>query len=113
MVTDLRRRHEGLRLKHWVNLNSIKLYNSLNVLRGETTINHAEDLRVFRTPDPKLRRRQGAQVTRRLALLHAHGLIAKVSRTHRWQVTPRGRRLITAVLAARSANTEQLVNLAT
>jgi hypothetical protein len=218
VVTDLRRRNEGIRLKHWVNLNSIKLYNSLNVLRGETTINHAEDLRVFRTPetrpdarktwhplrrgvadlhrraelshaaneryltalaaaddrttlaeealkicqplwhqgrryralnplnatdalllqiandgcwlikgfrnrdlrehlfkpttDPNLRRRQAAQVTRRLALLHAHGLITKISRTHRWQVTARGRRLITALLAARSANTEQLVSLA-
>jgi hypothetical protein len=52
-VSDLRRRHEGIRLKHWVNLNSIKLYNCLNVLRGETTINHAEDLRVFRTPETR------------------------------------------------------------
>lgn len=218
VVTDLRRRNEGIRLKHWVNQNSIKLYNSLNVLRGETTINRAEDLRVFRTPetrpearmgwlplrrgvadlhrraqlsraanerylaalaaaddgatlaeealsacqpvwregrryralnplsptdaqllqlvndgrwlikgfrnrdlrehmlkpatDAKVRRRQAAQITRLLALLHAHGLISKVSRTHRWQVTSKGRRLITALLAAGSATTEQLVSLA-
>ena len=35
VVTDLRRRSEGVRLKHWGNDNSIKLYNYLNVLRPE------------------------------------------------------------------------------
>jgi hypothetical protein len=62
--------------------------------------------------EPHPRRRQAAQVTRRLALLHAHGLIVKISRTHRWQVTARGRRLITALLAARAASTDQLISLA-
>ncbi len=218
VVSDLRTRPEGIRLKHWVNLNSLKLYNSFNVLRAETTINHAEDLRVYRTPeskpdapmawhplrrgvadlhrraqlsraanerylsalanasdatalheeaaglcqpvwrqgrryralnplgqsdaqllalvndgrwllkgfrnrdlrrelfkpsqDPKVQRREAAQVTRRLALLHAHGLITKVSRTHRWQVTARGQRWISALLAARAASTDKLMALA-
>jgi hypothetical protein len=218
VVSDLRRRAEGVRLKHWVNQNSIKLYNCLNVLRPETTIHDAEDLRVYRAPEtqptgrlswyplrrgvadlyrraqlsraaneryltalaaandqtalaeeavtacravhregrryralnpfepadaqllevvnrgdwtikgfrnrdlrPRLygvaktkqdQRRQAAKVTRRLALLHAHGLIAKVSRTHRWLVTKKGRRILTALLAARRATTEQLIALA-
>lgn len=218
VLTDLRRRPEGVRLKHWVNHNSIKLYNCLNVLRPETTIHHAEDLRVYRSPEtrpdaPKAwypvrrgiadfyrraeisraaneryltalaaandattlaeeavnvcravrqdgrryralnpfekadaqllelvnrgewalkgfrnrdlrpllygtartdleKRRQAAKVTRRLALLHAHGLIAKVSRTHRWLVTSKGRRILTALLSARRATTEQLIALA-
>lgn len=218
IVTDLRTRSEGVRLKHWVNLNSLKLYNALNVLRSETTINHAEDLRVYRTPESrpeapqawhplrrgvadlhrraelsraanerylsalaaasdtralseeaatlcqpvwregrryralnplnasdarllqvindgrwllkgfrnrdlrhelfgataeaKQRRRHAAQTTRRLALLHAHGLIAKISHTHRWQLTAHGRRLITALLAARAASTDKLITLA-
>jgi hypothetical protein len=51
VVTDWRRGREGVRLKHWVNLNSIKLYNCLNVLRPETTIHDAKDLTVFRTPE--------------------------------------------------------------
>jgi hypothetical protein len=50
VVTDWRRGSEGVRLKHWVNRNSIKLYNCLNVLRPETTIHDAEDLKVFRDP---------------------------------------------------------------
>jgi hypothetical protein len=217
-TTDLRQRSEGMRIKHWVNENSIKLYNCRNVLRPETTIFNPEDLKVFRTaetrPDGKLawfplrrgvadlhrraqicraaneryltalaaasvttslaeeaaavcqparrnqrryralnpfepgdaqllaavnrgewvlkgfrnreirpllfgqakgkeqERSQAAKVSRRLALLHAHGIVAKVSRTHRWQVTKKGRRILTALLAARHANTEKLMSLA-
>jgi len=218
VVTDLRRGPEGVRLKHWVNQNSIKLYNCLNVLRPETTIHEAKDLRVYRTPetrpdaraawyplrrgvadlyrraeisraaneryltalaaasittplaqeaakvcepvrrdqrryralnpfeaadaqllaavnrgewalkgfrnaeirvllfgqarDQTQQRSQAAKVSRRLALLHAHGLIAKVSRTYRWQVTQKGRRILTALLAARQADTDKLMSLA-
>jgi len=218
VISDWRGGREGMRLKHWINDNSIKLYNRLNVLRPETTIHHAEDLKVYRTPetrpnaplawyplrrgvadlyrraqisrtaneryltalaaaslttplaeeaakichplrrdgrryralnpfenadaqllatvnrgewaikgfrnrdirlllfastqDVKKRRSQAAKVSRRLALLHAHGLIAKVSRTYRWQVTDKGRRVLTALLAARQADTDKLMSLA-
>ena len=206
-----------MRLKHWVNQNSIKLYNCLNVLRPETTLHEAKDLKVYRTPetrpdaraawyplrrgvadlyrraeisraaneryltalaaasittplaqeaakvcepvrrdqrryralnpfetadaqllaavnrgewalkgfrnaeirlllfgqakDQKQQRSQAAKVSRRLGLLHAHGLIAKVSRTYRWQVTQKGRRILTALLAARQADTDKLMSL--
>jgi len=39
------------------------------------------------------RRRQAAVVTRQLALLRAHGLIVKVYRTHRYQLSALGRRV--------------------
>jgi hypothetical protein len=64
------------------------------------------------TNDKKQQRSQAAKVSRRLALLHAHGLIAKVSRTYRWQVTKKGHRILTALLAARQADTEKLISLA-
>jgi hypothetical protein len=217
-TTDLRQRSEGMRIKHWVNENSIKLYNCRNVLRPETTIFNPKDLRVFRAPETrpdgkmawfplrrgvadlyrraqicraaneryltalaaasvttplaeeaatvcqpvrrnerryralnpfehadaqllaavnrgewvlkgfrnreirpllfgkakgeKEERSQAAKVSRRLALLHAHGIIVKISRTHRWQVTKKGRRILTALLAARNADTEKLISLA-
>jgi len=66
-----------------------------------------------RCADPRQRRRDMARVSRQLALLRAHGLIRKVSRTHRYMVTASGRRVITALLAALHANTEQLVSFAT
>jgi hypothetical protein len=218
VVTDWRRRSEGARIKHWVNRNSLKLYNALNVLRPETTIHDPEDLKVYRTPetrpdapkawyplrrgvadlyrraqisqaanerylsafaaasvitplaqeaatvcqpvrrderrhralnpfgtadaqllaavnrgewalkgfrnrdlrpllfakpkDQKEGRSQAAKVTRRLALLRAHGLVTKVSHTQRWQVTQKGRHVLTALLAARQADTEKLISLA-
>jgi len=39
-------------------------------------------------------------------------LIAKVPKTHRYVVTDKGRRIITALLAARQASTEKLTALA-
>lgn len=57
-------------------------------------------------------RQLASRVSRQLALLRAHGLLAKVPKTHRYQVTKKGRHLITALLAAAHANTEQLAKLA-
>ena len=46
---------EGKRIKHWVDHNSLKLYTFANVLRPETTINDADEIRVLRPPadDPE------------------------------------------------------------
>jgi hypothetical protein len=46
--SSLKRRQEGVRVKHWVNHNSIKMYDCDRVLRIETTINDPSDFRVFR-----------------------------------------------------------------
>jgi hypothetical protein len=57
-------------------------------------------------------RRRSAAVTRRLTLLRAHGLIQKLPHTHRYQISAKGRRIITALLAACYADVEQLTKLA-
>lgn len=52
VISDYRRRYEGLRVKHWINNNSVKMYNkSGSILRIETTINNTRDFKVFRHPD--------------------------------------------------------------
>ena len=218
VVTDRRQRTEGVRVKHWLNQNSIKFYDKGSVLRNEVTINAPKDFRVwraaenkpegkkqwrvlrrsvadfsrraevsrkatdryltalavvemkttlaeeaaevcravkregqryrglnplgatdaellaavnrgefaingFRNRDIRVRlyganrdkgkeRKQMAAVGRKLRLLRGHGLIAKVSKTHRYVVTAKGRRIITAMLAARQASTEKLTALA-
>jgi hypothetical protein len=217
--SSLKRRPEGLRIKHFVNGNSLKLYDKQgSVLRVETTINHPEEFKVWRarendpeqkkawcelrrgvadlprraqvshaanerylsalavvdenTPlskeaqticqplrkdghsyralnpwsaqdgrlleivnrgefaingfrnrdlrarlfstkgtEQEQKRRVGA-VTRKIRLLRAHGLIRKVSGTHRYLVSEKGRRVITALLTARHADVEQLTALA-
>ena len=58
------------------------------------------------------RRKRSAAVTRKLRLLRTHGLIEKVAKSHRYLVTDQGRKAITALLAARSASTEQLTSSA-
>ena len=216
--TDRRRREPGVRVKHWVDANSLKLYDKGSVLRSEVTINEPKAFKVYRTAEgqrqgPKawrgLRRtvadlprraqvsraasdrhlaalasvdtdtpleetlhdlcrpvtRHGkryralrvfdpvdhailaalnradwvlqgvrnadlqailrehlsadlsskqlsARVGRFLRLLRAHGLIAKVARTHRYQVTAKARTAITALLAAAKASTPALTRLA-
>ena len=44
-VTDF---NDGIRIRHWVDKNSVKLYNEQNVLRVETTINNPGKFIVFR-----------------------------------------------------------------
>jgi hypothetical protein len=217
--TELKHRPEGLRLKHYVRGNSVKLYDKHGqVLRVESTLTRPEDFRVYRAPEgrpqakkrwmplrksvadaprraqvcaaandrylaalaavpvttpageltrpvcrpvtkkgrrhralnpwsepdaPLLRelargewaltgfrnrdlraalyretkdvaerQRQAGRVTRLLALLRAHGLVRKVTGTHRYQLTAKGRTIVTALLAAQQASVEQLLKLA-
>jgi hypothetical protein len=220
VTTDLRSRPEGMRIKHRLNRNSIKMYDKQgSVLRVETSIYDARDLRVYRPSesdpqgpkawrimrkavadahrlaqfcqaandrylesmatvedktvlgdltdklcrptrwkgrrvralnplsvedaalleavnrgeftiqgvrnrelravlygqaptDKRELRRQSAAVTRKLGLLRAHGLVRKVSKTHRYQVSTAGRIAITALLSARAADTASLINAA-
>jgi hypothetical protein len=58
--------------------------------------------------DAKERARQSAKITRLLAILKAHGLIQKVQKTHRYQLTAYGRRVTPLLLSAHAANAEQL-----
>ena len=216
VVSDLKQRPEGIRVKHRVAGNSIKMYDKQgSVLRVETTINDPHDFKVYRskegapeeakswlvlrkgvadvhrraevsqaaneryldslaavdetTPLAKLasplckrtrfrgrsvralnplattdaelletvnlgefaingfrnrdlqarlyssqartaadRRRRSAKTSRQLRMLRAHGLIKKVTKTHRYQLTDYGRSAITALLAARQADTTKL-----
>lgn len=88
------------------------------VNRGEFTITgfRNRDLRehLFTTSpaDEKQARSQTAKVTRLIRMLRAHGLVHKVSKTHRYMVSPRGREVITALLSARNANINTLTRLA-
>jgi hypothetical protein len=74
--TEWKRFHQGIRLKHWVNSNSLKLYDYLNVARVETTINDPDFFKVYRASqaDPhgpkdwRVMRRSVADLHRRAAV---------------------------------------------
>lgn len=55
VVSDCRTREEGVRIKHFLNDNSIKAYDKGSILRAETTINSTRDFRTYRASerDPK------------------------------------------------------------
>jgi DNA-binding MarR family transcriptional regulator len=44
----------------------------------------------------------------RLRILRAHGLVAKIQRSHRYLLTTKGRKAITALLTAQQATINQL-----
>jgi hypothetical protein len=91
-----------------------KLFQIIN--RGEFALNgfRNRDVRVLyfqgKCHSSQWQRRVG-HITRRLRLLRAHGLIQKVSGTHRYVLTAHGRATITAVLSARRADVEQLTKM--
>jgi hypothetical protein len=223
VVTDLREREEGVRIKHALNGNSVKLYDKAftpvgSVLRAEATLHNTDDLRVYRPREgdrhgacawrrlrrgiadlyrraeisrrateryldalaevddnttleelirrlgqcrpwkgrsiralrpfaadrpwleavsrgeftlkgfrnrdlqarffpqpastPQEARRRTAWVGYRLRLLRAHGLIRKITGTHRYQLTASGRKAIAAILTALHSTVKQLIPLA-
>ena len=222
-MSDLKHRPEGVRIKHSVNGNSVKLYDKAftvvgSVLRAETTVHNGDDFRVYRPKEgdpggelawrrmrrgiadlhrraelsrksterylvafasveddttlehlirrlgqprqwrgrrvralrpfaddaalleaisrgefaingfrnrnlqaiffpraansPKERRRRSGWVSRKLRLLRAHGLIKKITGTHRYQLTVSGRKAITAILTALRSTVRQLTPVA-
>lgn len=79
ITSDFKDRAEGIRVKHWANGNSVKMYDKgPNLLRIETTINNPHDLKVFRPAegDPqgtkqwRIMRKGIADLHRRAQLSH-------------------------------------------
>jgi hypothetical protein len=89
------------------------------VSRGEFSLNGLRNRELRRVlygaeenvPPEEVRRRAG-RVTRQLRLLRAHGLLQKVPKTHRYQLTAAGRQIITAILSARHTPISQLAKAA-
>jgi hypothetical protein len=70
-------------------LNGFRNRDILNVLHPQTTRCAQE------------RRRRMHRVSRQLQLLRAHGLIAKVPRSHRYQISQKGEAIMTAAVQVR------------
>ena len=64
------------------------------------------------TKDQGQSKKDASKASRLLRLLRAHRVIKAIPKTHRYQVTPAGRRFITAVLAAHAASIDKLTKIA-
>lgn len=134
-LTGLAATHSTIPLYEWVRqtcepvMRQGQRYRALNpwsiadgrmlelVNRGEFAINGFRNrdlcgLFFKPTSDPAEKKRRRGWMCRRLRCLRAHGLIQKVSGTHRYVVTVKGRITITALLAARKADVQKLTKMA-
>ena len=78
ILSDFRKRYEGVRTKHWINYNSVKMYNkSGNLLRFETTINNTRDFKVYRHPnDDKTRPKSWQKLRKGVADLYRRSQVS-------------------------------------
>jgi hypothetical protein len=83
VLSDLRRREEGVRIKHWAGLNSIKAYDKAytpqgSVLRVEMTMNCAADFRVYRPKEGEPNgKRQWRSLRKGIADLHRRAQVSQ------------------------------------
>ena len=87
--------------------------------RGEYQINgfRNKDLRQYlyseiENANPMLKRKLSSAMTRKIRILRAHGLVKKVVKTHRYMITEKGRRIISAILEYQNISLKQVYNLA-
>ena len=107
------KRHRALRPLHEPDMSLLKAVSD-----GRWTINglRNKDIRQIMLgidpTDAGERKKRSGRITRQLALLHAHGLIKKVSRTRRWLITAKGRQIANLLQATRSVQSEKLLRAA-
>ena len=51
VMTRFKQWHDGARIRHWVDNNSLKVYNEQNILRFEFTMNNPGRYRIYRTAE--------------------------------------------------------------
>lgn len=81
--------------------------------RGEFTVNGFRNRDIVAhlycsTSDPSEAKRRAAATTRKLRMLRAHGIIAKIPHTHRYRVSPKGRNIVSAILQSQVVTLQQL-----
>jgi hypothetical protein len=81
VTSDIQLRHEGTRIKHRVEENSIKMYDKQGcVLRIETTINNPKRFRVYRPVQHKGRRvKRWATMRRGVCDMHRRAQVSKAA----------------------------------
>jgi len=84
------------------------------LLAGHTAVAGccAHDLRAVLSPqeptDATAQKRLTGRVSRLLRLYRAHGLIAKITHTRRYRITPKGHQIMSTAIRCRTANLSQL-----
>lgn len=112
-VTRNGRRHRGLRPGHEQDMKLLRAAaDGRWAVNGFRNADIRAELFGADGKDARENRSRSGKVTRRLALLHAHGLVKRVPKTRRWLVTEKGRQVATLLAAAQHASAEKLLGAA-
>jgi hypothetical protein len=80
VVSDLKDRPEGMRIKHAVNGNSVKMYDKQgSVLRVETTVNQPGEFKVYRGTEAAPQDKQWRKLRKGVADLHRRAQVSQAS----------------------------------
>jgi hypothetical protein len=80
VLSDLKDRPEGLRVKHAVNGNSVKMYDKQgSVLRVETTINQPGDFKVYRGTESEPKKKRWRRMRKGVADIHRRAQVSQKS----------------------------------
>ena len=80
VVSDLKERPEGMRVKHAVNGNSVKMYDKQgSVLRVETTLNQTREFKVFRGTEAEPDNKKWQKLRKGVADLHRRAEVSEAS----------------------------------
>jgi len=84
------------------------------ISRGEFTKSgfRNRDIVAVLFPGKKAERRLSSKVTRLLRMLRAHGLVLKIPGTHRYQITRKGRPIVTALIQSQRVSLKELNKVA-
>jgi hypothetical protein len=111
-ITRDGRRHRGLRLMASEDAGLLAaVSNGRFALNGFRNGDIREAL-FGKDGDRRQARRRSGQISRRLGLLKAHGLIRRVPRTRRWMLTDEGKSVTTLLAAAGNASATALMKIA-
>lgn len=80
VLSDLKDRPEGMRVKHSVNGNSVKMYDKQgSVLRVETTINQPREFKVYRGTEAEPKKKDWRKLRKGVADLHRRAQVSQAS----------------------------------
>ncbi len=82
VVSDIKKRPQGVRIKHRMKSNSIKMYDKYHVLRIETTINNPHEFKIYKEVNSKNgKKMKWVPMGKSIANLYRYAQICKASNT--------------------------------
>jgi repressor of nif and glnA expression len=107
------KRYRGIKLFDAAEMRLLEAVASGDFVTSDFTNGDLSERMYGRTSDTQERLRRANRISYRLRLMRAHGLIRKVPRRNRYQISNKGREKITSLLQLQNANMKLLNSIPT